>query len=778
MLQQDPDLINNMDSVPKRSNPFERKENQETKEENTEASVKGNFSKFPISDTTIETLKNNGYKYLFPIQQATYTDIFEGSDLIGKDRTGSGKTLAFTLPILERLRRNNKFFLNIRGQRPLIMVLVPTRELAIQVTKEFEKLKNTPNEYRVLSVYGGTDINEQIFRLKGGVEVIVGTPGRIMDLQDRKELILSDLQVIVLDETDQMLNIGFQEDIERILKGVREDISEKDRKPDDIQFLLFSATVPRWVEKIAYKFMKRDLVRVDMIKDSTIKTSVTVDHYCISFPNKDQKISAIGDVVMVYGGAHCRTIIFTDTKEEANDIMLNGQLKMDMQVLHGDIPQNQREVTFKSFRSGKLKCLVATNVAARGLDIPEVDLIIQLSPPKEIDTYIHRAGRTGRAGKSGVCITFYSRMQKEFLDKIEFKAGIKIKKVGIPQPEDIIRASARDTSHAFDKVSDKVLSYFEESVDDILEHYTPKEALCRALAIISGYTKSMKQRSLLFSTEGFITYIIETDQEVRSLSYFYNFIKHSFAPHVADSIKGMRFLANRQGAVFDLDEKFKDQFEETIEALNHRYIKIYAAKELPEMEDRTLTNTFSGNTDKRGFNNDRRDFNDRGRQGYGEFKKPEFTNSRRNKNYDGDRKPDFMNGRRKDYNDDQRRDYNEDRRNDYNEDKRGDYNEAPRQPYNPYAMSGPKADAVEETKLFVANLGDQINEADIREYLGQKGLNAVDINIVKNQDGGSKGFGYVRFGDSRSAKAGLDELSSSRIKGRQLRVSFAMKKKL
>ena len=760
----------------KRINPFNKKEITEKNGEETDIMRNGEFKKFPISEQTIETLKNNGYKYLFPIQQFTYNDIFAGRDLIGRDRTGSGKTLAFTLPILEKMRKSNTYFVDKRGQKPLILVLVPTRELAIQVTKEFEKLKNKPKEYRVLSVYGGTDINEQIFKLRGGVEVVVGTPGRIMDLQERRELILSDLQVIVLDETDQMLNFGFQEDIEKILKGAKDDLYEINRKMNELQFLLFSATIPRWVEKIAYKFMKSDLSRIDMTKDSEIKTSVTVGHYCISFPNKDQKIAAIGDVVMVYGGSHCRTLIFTDTKDEANDIMLNGQLKMDMQVLHGDIPQNQREVTFKSFRSGKLKCLVATNVAARGLDIPEIDLIIQLSPPKEIDTYIHRAGRTGRAGKSGVCITFYSKMQKEFLDKIEFKAGIKVKKVGIPQPEDIIRASARDISHAFDTVSDNILSCFDESVDDILEHYTPKEALGRALAIISGYTKKMKQRSLLFSTEGYVTYVIETDEEVRSLSYFYNFFKNSLAPNIADSIKGMRFLANRKGAVFDLNEKFKEQFEETIEALNHKYIRVYVAKELPEIEDREVSTSMGNGIDRRNFNSERRDFGERFKPQNNGFREPKFTNSKRI-NYDNDKQKSYVNDSRRNYDDNATRDNNFDKRKDYNDDRKKDYNDAPKQPYNKYAMGVQKSDAIENTKLFVANLGEEIEESDISGYLEQKGLNAADVNIVKNQEGISKGFGYVRFSDGKSAQAAMEELTSSRIKGRQLRISFAMKKK-
>ena len=757
-----------MSQLRKRENPFEKKEAVEKTEQETEVSRKGDFANFPISEETAENLRANGYKYLFPIQQATYKDIFEGRDLIGRDRTGSGKTLAFGLPLIEQMRKKGSLFNNQKGQRPLILVLVPTRELAMQVTREFEKLRNNKSELRILSIYGGTDIHEQMHKLRNGVEVVVGTPGRVMDLQERQELNLGKVRAIILDETDQMLNFGFQEDIEKILKKTGEDLASENRKIEEVQFCLFSATIPKWVEKIAAKFMKPDVCRVDMVKNAENKTSVTVEHYSISFPNKEQKISAIGDVVMVYGGAHSRTIIFTDTKEEANNIMLNGQLKIDMQVLHGDIPQNQREVTFKSFKAGKLKCLVATNVAARGLDIPEIDLVIQLSPPKEIDTYINRSGRTGRAGKSGVCITFYSHRQRDLLDRIEHATGAKIKKVGMPQPEDIIRASARDISHSFDKVSDTVLGFFDESVKDILQHYAPEEALGRALAIISGYTNNMQQRSLLSSAEGFITYVVETDQEVRNLSYFWNFIKSTFAPHIAESIKGMRFLSNKHGAVFDLDEKYKEQFDETVQGLNHKYMKVYVAKELPEMEDRSNSNSYSqyGNDRRGGYGNDRRGgYGDRG--GYGGDRRGGY----------GDRGGDRRGGygdRSSGYGD----------RNGSNTNNGGSWGDSNRR-NDSYASRGGsqgnndnrQGDDIDDTKLFVANLGDTIVNNDLQDFLGSKGHRPDDIYIIKNPDGGSKGFGYIRFSDSRSAKDAMDSLSSAKINGRQVRVSYANRKK-
>ena len=597
---------------------MERTKTEKPKTESTEPDqeVVGAFKNFAISEATIKTLKNTGISYLFPIQQTTFQAIYEGKDLIGRDRTGSGKTLAFSLPILEKFRKLGKFNERVRGQKPLIVAIVPTRELCIQVSKEFTRFKNSPNEYRVLPVYGGTPIWNQIRSLQDGVEVVVGTPGRLMDLQNRGELKMNSLKTFILDETDQMLNFGFQEDIEKILKKAKEELTECGRDIKEIQYLLFSATIPRWIDKIAMKFMKPDVFRIDNIKGHEVKTSKTVEHLSIFFANKDAKIKAIGDVVSVYGGSHSRTIIFTDRKSEANDILLGGQLKIECQVLHGDIPQKQREVTFETFKKGNLKCLVATNVAARGLDIPKVDLIIQLTPPSEIDSYIHRSGRTGRAGKNGVCITFCTKWEAGTLAKIEHQAKISIKKVGIPQIADIMKANARDISLGFDKVSTDVIPFFEETAKDIFSKYKAEDALCRALAIITGYTKMIQQRSLLMSNDNHFTFIVEGDYEVRSVGYFWNILRKYYTPLVVDSIKGMKLLSTKKGVAFDIPEQHKEKFLEIAKSFEQG-MKCYMATELPEMEEQRF-NSYGRNSrgGGRGYGN-RRNGGGGGGRGYG-----------------------------------------------------------------------------------------------------------------------------------------------------------------
>jgi ATP-dependent RNA helicase DDX21 len=704
--------------------------------------ISGNFDNFPISELSKKTLQRVGIKYLFPIQASTFMPIFEGRDLIGKDRTGSGKTLAFSLPILEKLRSDGQCFTNARGQSPFVVVLVPTRELCMQVSREFTRFMNNDKEYRVLPVYGGTDAYEQVSAMRNGIEILIGTPGRLIDLMDRKAFNFRSIRHFILDETDQMLNIGFQEDIERILKTVRAEFEENQKSIDKIQFLLFSATVPRWVDQIASKFMKKDLVFVDMIKNSETKTSKTVEHLALFFPSKEHKIEAIGDLVLVYGGAHSRTIIFTDTKEEANEVALRGQLKIECQVLHGDIPQKQREITFTAFRNGSLKCLVATNVAARGLDIPEVDLIVQLAPPKDIETYIHRSGRTGRAGKIGTCITFYTKRQQEFMDKIENMAKMKFKKIGAPQPSDIMRSNARDISCSFDNVSSDVLVYFQDNVKSILEKYTPDEAICRALAVISGYTKSVQQRSLLFSVEGYVTYKMELDHDVRSPTHFWGLLKKYFSPTITENIKGMRFLKNHKGVVFDLKEDDKKLFDQVAETITEEGLTIEVATELPEFEDRmdsgpapSYNSGYGGN--RYGGNSGYGSSGAYGGSGgYGaNLQRPaeRFTNSNFNA---GTHRP---------------------------------FTRTTDGPSNTLAVK-------DDCKLFVANLPFDFQEKDIQGLCDSKGIRPIDVYLVRNPDRTSKGFGYLKFNDSRSAQEAMSQISITKIGGRSLRVDYADKR--
>jgi ATP-dependent RNA helicase DDX21 len=291
----------------------------------------------------------------------------------------------------------------------------------------------------------------------------VGTPGRIKDHIDRGNLTLRSIRYVVLDEADRMLEMGFAEHVDEILKTVY----QQEAPP---QTLLFSATMPRWVRDTAKKYQKADKVTVDLIGGDDVKTSSTIQHLAIKC-SYQERAQTIGDVVqskqisskerekkkkekkkkkrnrlifssfflIVYSGSHGRTIIFTSTKKEAAELTMNPSLKVDAQCLHGDIPQRQREVTLQSFRDGKLRCLVATDVAARGLDIPEVDLVIQSELPEKVEDYIHRSGRTGRAGKHGICIIFYKPKQDFVLKEIEKKTGITFKFIGAPQPQDIIR---------------------------------------------------------------------------------------------------------------------------------------------------------------------------------------------------------------------------------------------------------------------------------------------------------------------------------------------------
>lgn len=676
-----------------------------TKLEGTE-----NLEDYPLSKETIANLRAKGIEKLFPIQIACFHPIFQGKDVIGRDRTGSGKTLAFALPILEKLRQKGKF-INKQGQRPFKIVIVPTRELAMQVTSEYTRFKNHDNEFRIATLYGSSDIGMQLDALRRGAEIVVGTPGRLIDLMERRALQLDKLKVFVLDETDQMLNMGFQQDIDRILQFLRDDFQREKKDVKDVQYLLFSATVPRWVERVCQNFMSSDMVRVDMVKGRSVKTSTTVEHLAIFFKSREDKVRAIGDVVQVYGGQHCRTIIFTDKKEEGNEVLLHGNLKVECQVLNGDIPQKQREVTFKAFKDGNLKCLVATNLASRGLDFPQVDLIVQLSPPLEIDTYIHRSGRTGRAGKSGKCITFYLQRQQDAIERIEAKAGIKLRTIGAPQADDVVRANARDVTSALSQVSKEVLGHFEESVESILLEYDSKEALARALAIISGYTQGIKNRSMLSGGEGYVTFVVESDQEANSQSYFWGILRRNWPAHIADSIRGLRMLNTRHGCVFDIEEKFQAEIEALAPSLEGRGVRVYQPKELPAVEERS------------GFQGGGRE-NHHSR----ELRRPGFSGS-------GGHGGGYGGGHGN--------------------------------------SGGGSASKKDYRKLFVANIPPSCSEGDLGSLVKSRGYQPDDVYFLRNPDNTLKGFGYLRFADEKEAGSALKDLQGIQLNGRSLRLDFA-----
>lgn len=543
-----------------------------------------NFHEFPeITATTIKHLEARGITGLFPVQQNTFRQIYEGSDIIARDLTGSGKTLAFCLPMVEKFRKMGYFGSENKdnGRRKLLaVVLAPTRELALQVAKELKALKHNESEYKVITVYGGVSIEDQTRELRSGVEFFVGTTGRVLDHIERGNIDFSETKTVCLDEADQMLNMGFQEDVEKVMNNITKANKEKP------QFLLFSATVPHWVKDVARKYLDPAYKYIDLVKDLKNKTSRTVQHLAINCPYFNRS-STLADILLCYGGLHGKTIVFAQTKADANSVMLADKVKHDVEVLHGDIAQNQREVTLKRFREGKFNVLVATDVASRGLDIPNVDLVIQLEPPKDVETYIHRSGRTARAGNSGTCITFYTKKQQGLINIIESKAGIKLKKIGAPQPEDIIKSSAKEAIKGIEKVDEGVLNLFEDFAQYLIDTKGALKAVSLALAYISGTTEKIKERSLLTGQEHFVTYDLQTEEEFRGVSYIWGILRRLLPQNITDAIKGMRMYNDKKGAVFDVPEEMADTvmelFNNEKESRRHMTYSVSVAKELPDL---------------------------------------------------------------------------------------------------------------------------------------------------------------------------------------------------
>uniref|UniRef100_A0A8C5PMA8 RNA helicase n=1 Tax=Leptobrachium leishanense TaxID=445787 RepID=A0A8C5PMA8_9ANUR len=358
----------------------EPKPKSEDDEETTLEKQAGAFENFPISIETINNLKAKGVTYLFPIQAKTF---HSGKDVVVQARTGTGKTFSFAIPV--------------RGNRKT-GILTPTRELAIQITNEFRSITK---KLKICCFYGGTPYQQQVFSIKEDIDVVVGTPGRVRDLIQNYRLDFTTLKHVVLDEVDMMFDMGFAEQVEEILS-----VRYKSDPTENPQTLLFSATCPDWLYNVSKKYMQKVYEKIDMVGHSSQKAAITVEHLAIEC-TRAQKSHVLGDI-QVYSGRHGKTIVFCDSKLEAHELATNcGSLKQTAKPMHGDLQQKECEVILKGFRQGTFEVLVATNVAARGLDIPEVDLVVLYSAPKEADSYVHRSGRTGRAGQTGICISLY-----------------------------------------------------------------------------------------------------------------------------------------------------------------------------------------------------------------------------------------------------------------------------------------------------------------------------------------------------------------------------------
>ncbi|XP_074855578.1 nucleolar RNA helicase 2-like isoform X2 [Carettochelys insculpta] len=505
-----------------------------------------------------------------------------------------------------------KFFCLSNGNTPTKIQCSFSEASSGECDSKQEQLLNAEQKEGAFSnfcISKGTTELLQVDLIRSGIDILVGTPGRIRDHLQNGKLDLSKLKHVVLDEVDQMLDMGFAEQVEDILR-----VAYKKDSEDNPQTLLFSATCPHWVYDVAKKYMKSRYEQVDLIGKRTQKAAVTVEHLAIEC-HWSQRAAVIGNVIQVYSGSHGRTIVFCETKKEANELALNASIKQDCQSLHGDIPQKQREITLKGFRNGVFKVLVATNVAARGLDIPEVDLVVQSSPPKDVESYIHRSGRTGRAGRTGMCICFYQQKEESHLRHVEQKAGIAFKRVGVPTATDIIKASSKDAVRCLDSVPQTAVDYFKESAQRLIEEKGAVEALAAALAHISGAT-SIEQRSLLNSDVGFVTMILECSEEINNISYAWRGLREQLGDEI-DKVNRMCFLKGKRGVCFDIPAVDLRQIQEKWQDSKHW--RLTMATQLPEVAD-TPQERGRGFSDSRNgrragnFNRNRHRFRNRGQK--------------------------------------------------------------------------------------------------------------------------------------------------------------------
>ncbi|KAH7446424.1 hypothetical protein KP509_01G054800 [Ceratopteris richardii] len=387
------------------------------------------------------------------------------------------------------------------------------------------------------------------------------------------------LRFRVLDEADEMLNMGFVDDVELILGHV-EDAST-------VQTLLFSATMPDWVQQIASRFLKKDKEVVDLVGEEKMKASSSVRHLLLPC-NRSARSQIIPDVISCYSSGG-RTIIFTETKNNASELASSLPAS---RVLHGDIAQAQREVTLAGFRSGKFPVLVATDVAARGLDINDVQLIIQCEPPRDVETYIHRSGRTGRAGKTGISVLFNDRLKEYMIANIERKAGFKFERISAPDSSELAKSGSAIASDRIIEVSDSVLPIFRPRVKELLQNcnLSAEDLLAKALARISGYT-DVKKRSLLSSESGLITLKLHSGRPFYTPSYAFTTLKRHLPEDTVEKVKNMSITLDGLGAVFDVPSDLLKDFLSINDATE---LTMTELDTLPELQARQERNSNFG----------------------------------------------------------------------------------------------------------------------------------------------------------------------------------------
>jgi len=436
-----------------------------TDENESTGEVTPAFAELGLADGVLDALRDVGYETPSAIQAATIPPLLEGRDVVGLAQTGTGKTAAFALPILSRLDLSQK--------TPQALVLAPTRELALQVCEAFEKYAAHLRGVRVLPVYGGQGYGVQLSALRRGVHIVVGTPGRIMDHLDKGTLDLSELRFLVLDEADEMLNMGFAEDVETILADT----------PEDKNVALFSATMPSQIRRISKKYLN-DPVEITVKNKTTTSANTTQRYLMVSYPQKVDALTRILEVENFEG-----MIVFVRTKNETETLAEKLRARgYSAAAINGDVVQAQRERTVNQLKAAKLDILVATDVAARGLDVERISHVVNYDIPTDTESYVHRIGRTGRAGRKGDAISFVTPRERYLLKAIEKATRQPLTPMQLPSVEDVnVTRLAR-----FDDAISEALNQSTriEKFRDIIAHYVsehdvPEVDVAAALAVVA-----------------------------------------------------------------------------------------------------------------------------------------------------------------------------------------------------------------------------------------------------------------------------------------------------
>ena len=432
------------------------------------------FTQLDLPATLQKSLVEVGYETPSAIQAQIIPHMLEGADVLGQAQTGTGKTAAFALPILARL--------DLKEKKPQVLVLAPTRELAIQVAEAFQKYARHLPGFHVLPIYGGSDLRGQLRQLQRGVHVVVGTPGRVMDHMRRGSLELSGLRTLVLDEADEMLRMGFIDDVQWILE----------QTPDSRQIALFSATMPDAIRRIARTHLTEPQevsIKVRTVTNESIRQRV----WMMAGVHKLDALTRILEVEDFDG-----IIIFVRTRiataELADKLAARGY---SCAALNGDVPQKQREKTVNDLKSGKLDILVATDVAARGLDVERISHVINYDIPYDVEAYVHRIGRTGRAGREGDAILFAANRERRLLRAIEKATGNTIEKMELPTAEQVTdKRMGKFKQRITETLDTAELDLFRKVVEDYQHEYgVPVIEIAAALALLAQGKKPLAAKA-------------------------------------------------------------------------------------------------------------------------------------------------------------------------------------------------------------------------------------------------------------------------------------------